>query len=81
MNTQLTSDQIVFVKTVFEFDIEDSPPLSTPLLSERPQLYTDMMTLNKPKKIATGTPFEFGEHRFHFGEENRRISRFYLTSQ
>ena len=28
-----------------------------------------MMTLNKPKKIATGTPFEFGEHRLHFGEE------------
>ena len=27
------------------------------------------MTLNKPKKISTGTPFEFGEHRFHFGEE------------
>ena len=27
------------------------------------------MTLNKPKKIPTGTPFEFGEHRFHFGEE------------
>ena len=27
------------------------------------------MTLNKPKKIATGTPFEFGEHRLHFGEE------------
>ena len=27
------------------------------------------MTLNKLKKISTGTPFEFGEHRFHFGEE------------
>ena len=27
------------------------------------------MTLNRPKKIPTGTPFEFGEHRFHFGEE------------
>ena len=27
------------------------------------------MTLNTPKKIATGTPFEFGEHRFRFGEE------------
>ena len=29
----------------------------------------DMTTLNKPQKIPTGTPFEFGEHRFHFGEE------------
>ena len=28
-----------------------------------------MMTLNKPKKIPAGTPFEFGEHRFHFGAE------------
>ena len=27
------------------------------------------MTLNKPKKIPMGTAFEFGEHRFHFGEE------------
>ena len=32
-------------------------------------LRKDMMILNKPKKIATGTPFEFGEHRLHFGEE------------
>ena len=28
-----------------------------------------MTILNKPKKISKGTPFEFGEHRFHFGEE------------
>ena len=28
-----------------------------------------MTTLSTPKKIPTGTPFEFGEHRFHFGEE------------
>ncbi|MDE0683779.1 MAG: hypothetical protein OXI63_12755, partial [Candidatus Poribacteria bacterium] len=27
------------------------------------------MTLNRPKKIPTGIPFEFGEHRFRFGEE------------
>ena len=27
------------------------------------------MAVNAPEKIATGTPFEFGEHRFHFGEE------------
>ena len=27
------------------------------------------MTLNRPKKIPTGTPFEFGEHRFYFDEE------------
>ena len=27
------------------------------------------MTLNKPEKISAGTPFEFGEHRFHFGKE------------
>ena len=27
------------------------------------------MTLNKPEKIPAGTRFEFGEHRFHFGEE------------
>ena len=27
------------------------------------------MTLNKPEKIPMGTPFEFGEHRFHFGAE------------
>ena len=27
------------------------------------------MTVNTPKKIQTGTPFEFGEYLFHFGEE------------
>ena len=27
------------------------------------------MTSNKPKKIPMGTAFEFGEYRFHFGEE------------
>ena len=27
------------------------------------------MTLNIPKKISAGTPFEFGVHRFHFGQE------------
>ena len=31
--------------------------------------YKGMMALNKPKKISIGTPFEFGEHRFHFGRE------------
>jgi len=28
-----------------------------------------MMQLNIPKKITIGTCFDFGEHRFHFGEE------------
>ena len=32
------------------------------------------MTLNKPKKISRGTPFEFGEHRFHFGEDIVELS-------
>ena len=27
------------------------------------------MDLKKPSKISIGTPFEFGQHRFHFGEE------------
>ena len=27
------------------------------------------MTVNTPKKIQTGTPFEFGEHLFH--QKNR----------
>ena len=29
------------------------------------------MTLNTPEKIPAGTPFEFGEHRFHFGAGDR----------
>ncbi len=28
-----------------------------------------MMQFNLPKTISAGTPFDFGEHRFHFGEE------------
>ena len=32
------------------------------------------MSLNKPKKIPTGTPFEFGEHRFYFGKEIVELS-------
>ena len=32
------------------------------------------MTLNQPKKIPTGTPFDFGEHRFYFGKEIVELS-------
>lgn len=33
-----------------------------------------MNTLNRPKKIPAGTPFDFGENRFYFGKEIVELS-------